>query len=171
MAEIYKRVAIGELQEKTSLEESDQIALEDAEGTKKDVYKRQLYVSGREIISAEITDTVVGAADGSLYERRRYEPRTILVGYQLIAKSNEEFCEAFNHLNGILNAEQAHISFNDELDKYYIGDVYKRQQKHLEKVEDLKRRGFTDPAMRNWTFEHDNGRNPQTEDVYKRQAF
>ena len=36
------------------------------------------------------------------------------------------------------------------------------RQKHLEKVEDLKRRGFTDPAMRNWTFEHDNGRNPQT---------
>ena len=25
------------------------------------------------------------------------------------------------------------------------------RQKHLEKVEDLKRRGFTDPAMRNWT--------------------
>ena len=29
------------------------------------------------------------------------------------------------------------------------------RQKHLEKVEDLKRRGFTDPAMRNWTFEHE----------------
>ena len=25
------------------------------------------------------------------------------------------------------------------------------RQKHLETVEDLKRRGFTDPAMRNWT--------------------
>ena len=37
------------------------------------------------------------------------------------------------------------------------------RQKHLETVGDLKRRGFTDPAMRNWTFEHDNGRNPQTE--------
>ena len=37
------------------------------------------------------------------------------------------------------------------------------RQKHLETVEDLKRRGFTDPAMRNWIFEHDNGRNPQTE--------
>ena len=37
------------------------------------------------------------------------------------------------------------------------------RQKHLETVEDLKRRGFTDPAMQNWTFEHDNGRNPQTE--------
>lgn len=37
------------------------------------------------------------------------------------------------------------------------------RQKHLETVEDLKHRGFADPAMRNWTFEHDNGRNPQTE--------
>ena len=36
------------------------------------------------------------------------------------------------------------------------------RQKHLEKVEDLKRRGFTDPAMRNWTFEHDNGRKERT---------
>ena len=26
------------------------------------------------------------------------------------------------------------------------------RQKHLETVEDLKRRGFIDPAMRNWTF-------------------
>ena len=82
---------------------------------------RTLYVSGRETISAEITDTVIGAADGSLYERRRYEPRTLIVGYQLIAKDNDAFCEAFNKLNGILNTEQAQISFNDELDKYYIG--------------------------------------------------
>ena len=29
------------------------------------------------------------------------------------------------------------------------------RQKHLETVEDLKRRGFADPAMRNWTFEHE----------------
>jgi DNA replication protein DnaC len=34
---------------------------------------------------------------------------------------------------------------------------------HLETVEELKRRGFTDPTMRDWTFENDNGRNPQTE--------
>ena len=41
------------------------------------------------------------------------------------------------------------------------------RQKHLEKVEDLKRRGFTDPAMRNWTFEHDNGRNPQMKHAHR----
>ena len=28
-------------------------------------------------------------------------------------------------------------------------------------MEELKRRGFTDPAMREWTFANDNGRNPQ----------
>lgn len=28
-------------------------------------------------------------------------------------------------------------------------------------MEELKRRGFTDPTMRDWTFENDNGRNPQ----------
>lgn len=82
---------------------------------------RTLYVFGRETISADITDTAVGAADGSLYERKRYEPRTLLVGYQLIAKSNEEFRAAFNRLNGILDAEQVQIVFNDELDKFYVG--------------------------------------------------
>ena len=32
----------------------------------------------------------------------------------------------------------------------------------LDTVKELKRRGFTDPTMRDWTFENDNGRNPQT---------
>ena len=40
-------------------------------------------------------------------------------------------------------------------------EAAEKQRKHLDTVEDLKRRGFTDPAMRDWTFEHDNGRNPQ----------
>ena len=34
-------------------------------------------------------------------------------------------------------------------------------RKHLQTVDDLKNRGFTDPKMRKWTFENDNGRNPQ----------
>jgi len=36
-----------------------------------------------------------------------------------------------------------------------------REQKHREEVERLKRKGFTDPAMKNWTFENDNGKCPQ----------
>ena len=33
--------------------------------------------------------------------------------------------------------------------------------RHLQAVADLKRRGFTDPAMRGWTFANDNGKCPQ----------
>ena len=36
-----------------------------------------------------------------------------------------------------------------------------REQKHREEVERLKRKGFTDPAMREWRFENDNGKCPQ----------
>ena len=36
-----------------------------------------------------------------------------------------------------------------------------REQKHREEVERLKRKGFTDPAMREWTFANDNGKCPQ----------
>ena len=41
-------------------------------------------------------------------------------------------------------------------------EAAEERRRHLDTVMELKRRGFTDPAMRNWTFEHDNGRNPQT---------
>jgi len=34
-------------------------------------------------------------------------------------------------------------------------------QRHRHAVAELKRRGFTDPAMRNWTFDNDNGECPQ----------
>lgn len=34
-------------------------------------------------------------------------------------------------------------------------------QRHRQTVAELKRRGFTDPAMRNWTFDNDNGGCPQ----------
>ncbi len=36
-----------------------------------------------------------------------------------------------------------------------------REQKHREEVERMKRTGFTDPAMREWTFGNDNGKCPQ----------
>ena len=36
-----------------------------------------------------------------------------------------------------------------------------REQKHREEVERLKRKGFTDPSMREWTFGNDNGKCPQ----------
>ena len=41
-------------------------------------------------------------------------------------------------------------------------EAAEKRRRHLDTVEELKRRGFTDPTMRDWTFENDNGRNPQT---------
>lgn len=46
-------------------------------------------------------------------------------------------------------------------------EAAEQRRKHLDTVEDLKRRGFTDPAMRCWTFENDNGRNPLMEQARK----
>lgn len=82
---------------------------------------RTLYVSGRELIESEITDLDTDTMNGSRYRRRRYKPRTITVGYQLIAKSNEAFREAYNKLNSLLDAEEAKLIFLDEPDKYYVG--------------------------------------------------
>ena len=41
-------------------------------------------------------------------------------------------------------------------------EAAEQQRRHLDTVEDLKRRGFPDTTMRDWTFENDNGQNPQT---------
>lgn len=46
-------------------------------------------------------------------------------------------------------------------------EAAERQRRHLDTVEDLKRRGFSDTAMRDWTFENDNGQNPQTATAHK----
>ena len=41
-------------------------------------------------------------------------------------------------------------------------EAAEQRRRHFDTVEELKHRGFTDPTMRDWTFENDNGRNPQT---------
>lgn len=82
---------------------------------------RTLYVTGREVLEAEITDTEIGIADGSRYQRKRYPPRTIIVGYQLVAESNTAFRKAYNKLNALLDVEQAQMIFADEPDKYFVG--------------------------------------------------
>ena len=40
-------------------------------------------------------------------------------------------------------------------------EAAEKRRSHLETVERLKRQGFTDPAMREWTFANDNGKCPQ----------
>lgn len=82
---------------------------------------RTLHVSGREALTAEIESYETGIRDGSTVKSRRYPARTIIVTYQLIAKSNEAFREAYNKLGRILNVDDAILVFNDEQDKYYTG--------------------------------------------------
>lgn len=82
---------------------------------------RTLSVSGRELLTTTVKSTEIGNADGVHYDRKKYEPRTITVKYQLIAKSNKAFREAFNKLNELLAVAQAKIIFRDEPDKFFIG--------------------------------------------------
>lgn len=85
---------------------------------------RTLNVSGREALSPELLTIETGSRDGSKLKSKRYPERFITVRYQLIAKSNEEFREAYNKLGGILNVEDAELIFHDEEDKYFIGTPY-----------------------------------------------
>lgn len=82
---------------------------------------RTLNVSGREAMSPELNSYETGVRDGSKLKSRRYPSRTIVITYQLIARSNEEFREAYNKLGGILNVENAELIFNDEQDKFFVG--------------------------------------------------
>ena len=84
---------------------------------------RTLYVSGRESLGAEIEGQVVSAADGEQFKNQRYPARILTVGFQLIAESNSDFREKFNHLNNLLavDSEGADFVFNDESDKFFTG--------------------------------------------------
>lgn len=82
---------------------------------------RTLYVLGRELTEAEITELQIGQMDGSEYRNSRIVSRSITVGYQLLTDSPEDFREKFNVLNKILNQKEAKLIFADEPDKYFIG--------------------------------------------------
>ena len=82
---------------------------------------RTLYTTGRERIAAEVTDLASGTRDGCTFQRRRFLPRTIAVGFQLLADSAEEFRREFDRLNGLLAAPQLRLIFADEPDRFYTG--------------------------------------------------
>lgn len=82
---------------------------------------RTLTVSGREALSPDVYSMGTGFRDGTRLQSKRYPERIIVVQYQLIAKSNEEFREAYNKLGRILDVEDAELIFNDEQDKFFIG--------------------------------------------------
>ena len=82
---------------------------------------RTLSVSGREALSPDVVTNTSGTRDGSMLKSKRFPERIIVVTYQLTAKSNEAFREAYNKLGMILNVEEAELIFADEQDKYFTG--------------------------------------------------
>lgn len=82
---------------------------------------RTLNVSGREALSPDVDTFETGVRDGSTLNYKRYPERIIRVKYQLLAKTNAAFRDAYNKLAGILNCVDAELIFNDEPDKFFIG--------------------------------------------------
>lgn len=82
---------------------------------------RTLNVAGREALSKEVETFETGIRDGAFLKNRRYPSRTIIVKYQIIAETPEEFREAFNQLAKALDVQNAEMIFNDEPDKFFRG--------------------------------------------------
>lgn len=82
---------------------------------------RTLYTKGRESLAVELETYSVGATDGETFKYRRYPARTLTIGFQLIAKTPEDFRDSFNQLNNILSIDEADFIFNDEQDKFFAG--------------------------------------------------
>lgn len=82
---------------------------------------RTLSVSGRDGLSAELGVYETGVRNGSSVKHKRYPAREIIVRYQIITDSANDFREAYNKLAGILNVEDAQLIFNDEPDKFFVG--------------------------------------------------
>ena len=82
---------------------------------------RTLYVKGRESLEVELSTYTVGVADGEKLKHTKYPARELVVGFQLLCPTNEDFRIAFNQLNNILSIDEADFIFADEPDKYFTG--------------------------------------------------
>jgi predicted phage tail component-like protein len=82
---------------------------------------RTLYTKGRESLGAELDTYETGTADGSVVKGRRYPPREIKVGFQLIAKDPIYFRFAFTQLNNLLSLDSADFIFADEPEVFFTG--------------------------------------------------
>lgn len=84
---------------------------------------RVLSVSGRELLSGEVTESEAVKTYGTTYQKTRWKPRSIKVRFGVFARSARRFREVFNELNRLLHKPQAKVVFSDEPDKYFIGTV------------------------------------------------
>lgn len=82
---------------------------------------RTLNVSGRETLS-NIID-VQDLKKGTRIQDRKLPSRIITVQYKLKADDNLSFQKKFKELRKLLNGENVEISFNDEPDAFYFGEL------------------------------------------------
>ena len=83
------------------------------------------YVKGRESIESDINEISIGYTDGSRYRRKKNKTKELEVGFYIVADSIKELNELANRLKFLLSFENSKIVFEDENDKYWIGNISK----------------------------------------------
>lgn len=82
---------------------------------------RTLYVKGRESLGVDLNTYSVGTAHGEKLKYTKYPARELVIGFQLLCPTNEDFRIRFNQLNNILSLDEADFIFNDEQNMYFTG--------------------------------------------------
>ncbi|WP_164506847.1 distal tail protein Dit, partial [Lapidilactobacillus bayanensis] len=82
-----------------------------------------LQVTGRELLSQEITTKKVGISDGEKIQYVRRTPSTITVKYLINARSPADFRQDFHLLNDVLGGQDHQISFHDDPTRYFIATL------------------------------------------------
>lgn len=80
-----------------------------------------LNVSGRETLPVEQNTIDMNDMDGSKFNYKRYKPRTLTIAFVIEGENNTELRTKLDHLNNILDADEATMVFRDEDDKFYVG--------------------------------------------------
>lgn len=80
-------------------------------------------VKGREPMDVSITEVTVGNNNGSRYQRKRDETRTLTLSFVLLADTMPEYHVLMNKLKSVLHGEEQQFIFKDEPDVYYTGTV------------------------------------------------
>ena len=82
-------------------------------------------VIGRDELSIDYEELEAGYADGARFQRKRLEPRDIIVTFAMTARTGPLLKKMFNELRRVLYVKNAQLIFNDELDVFFTGNVVK----------------------------------------------
>ena len=84
-----------------------------------------------------------------------------LAAYQQYGFSSPEELDEFPEGKGLFGRDRHPAECDCQRAEREKREAAEKRRTHLEAVERLKQRGFTNPAMREWTFDNDNGKCPQ----------